>query len=107
MTITKSVKLTKMLINIKNLNHLDKGNFFLLAGPCVVESKEICFQIAEKIKSICNKLEIPYIFKSSYKKANRSRIDSFTGIGDKKALDILSGIRDQLNIPVITDMQAD
>jgi len=95
-----------MLDTIINLKNLNKGNFFLLAGPCVVESKEICFETAKKIKTITDKLEIPYVFKSSYKKANRSRIDSFTSIGKKKSLDILADIREQLQIPVITDIHS-
>ena len=72
-----------MSINtIPKLKHTDKNNFFLIAGPCVVESEEICFEIAERVKTITDKLGIPYIFKASYRKANRSRLDSFTGIGD-------------------------
>ena len=68
------------LQNIKNIKHLDRNNFFLIAGPCVVESEEICFEIAEQAKAVTDKLGIPYIFKASYRKANRSRLDSFTGI---------------------------
>ena len=84
-----------------------KGNFFLIAGPCVIESNEMAFNIAEKITEITKKLDIPYIFKASYKKANRTSIDSFTGIGDDKALNILSEIRERFNVPVLTDIHTE
>ncbi|MBX2960683.1 MAG: 3-deoxy-8-phosphooctulonate synthase [Flavobacteriales bacterium] len=90
--------------NLTQLKHTDSGNFFLIAGPCVVESEQNVFEIACTIKAICEKLQIPYIFKASYRKANRSRIDSFTGIGDIKALEIIKKVKDQLNIPVLTDV---
>ncbi len=77
------------LQKIQNLRHLDTGNFFLIAGPCAVETEEICFEIADKVKSVTDKLGIPYIFKASYRKANRSRLDSFTGIGDEQGLEII------------------
>jgi len=93
-----------MLSNISNLQHLDSENFFLFAGPCVVESKKMVFDIAERIKNITDRLKIPFVFKASYRKANRSRLDSFTGIGDDKALKILHNLREQMNIPVITDV---
>ena len=83
-----------------------ENSFFLIAGPCVIESEEMAFGIARHIKCICQKLEIPYVFKGSYRKANRSRLDSFTGIGDEKALDILSKIRKELDIPVTTDIHS-
>ena len=92
------------LSSIPNLKFLDSKNFFLIAGPCAIENEEMAFIIAERAVEITNKLKIPYIFKGSFKKANRSRIDSFTGIGDKKALSILKKIRDHFNIPVITDI---
>ena len=92
------------LSSIPNLKFLDSKNFFLIAGPCAIENEEMAFIIAERAFEITNKLKIPYIFKGSFKKANRSRIDSFTGIGDKKALSILKKIRDHFNIPVITDI---
>jgi len=79
-------------------------NFFLLAGPCVVESEKIVMDIAEKVKDITTRLGIPYIFKASFKKANRSRIDSFTGIGDEKALKILAKVRQELQLPIVTDI---
>ncbi|HON51835.1 MAG TPA: 3-deoxy-8-phosphooctulonate synthase [Bacteroidales bacterium] len=84
----------------------ESHNFFLMAGPCIIEDEGMAMQIAEKIKQICEKLEIPYIFKGSYRKANRSRIDSFTGIGDEKALSILAKIRNELHIPVVTDIHS-
>lgn len=90
--------------NLTQLKHTDSGNFFLIAGPCVVESEQNVFEIACTIKAICDRLQIPYIFKASYRKANRSRIDSFTGIGDEKALEIIKKVKDQLNIPVLTDV---
>jgi 2-dehydro-3-deoxyphosphooctonate aldolase (KDO 8-P synthase) len=81
-----------------------KRTFFLLAGPCVIENEVMALQIAEKILSVTEKLGIPYIFKGSYKKANRSRVDSFTGIGDEKALKILRKVKETLGIPTITDI---
>ena len=74
---------------IPKLKHTRSNNFFLLAGPCAIEGEEMAMQIAEKIMTVTDSLEIPFIFKGSFKKANRSRIDSFTGIGDEKALEIL------------------
>jgi len=93
--------------NIPGIGFTDSGNFFLIAGPCVIENEEMPFMIAEKIKGICEAYKIPYIFKASYKKANRSRPDSFTGIGDEKALKILRGIRETLDIPVLTDIHTE
>jgi 2-dehydro-3-deoxyphosphooctonate aldolase (KDO 8-P synthase) len=90
--------------NLPQLKHINSNNFFLIAGPCVVESEEICFEIAEKVKSITDKFHIPYIFKASYRKANRSRLDSFTGIGDEKALEVIKKISTQFDIPTITDI---
>ncbi len=81
-------------------------NFFLLAGPCVVENREICFQIADKIKKITDELEIPYVFKASYRKANRSRLDSFVGIGDEKALQVLADVKREFNVPIVTDIHS-
>jgi 2-dehydro-3-deoxyphosphooctonate aldolase (KDO 8-P synthase) len=81
-----------------------KNNFFLIAGPCAIEGEQMAFEIAEKIVEITSKLQIPYIFKGSFKKANRSRIDSFTGIGDEVALDILKRVGEKFNIPTITDI---
>ena len=95
-----------MLSKINNLQHQRSGNFFLIAGPCVIESEKIVMEIAEKILNICNKLKIPFIFKGSYRKANRSRIDSFTGIGDKEALSILKKVGEKFNIPTLTDIHS-
>ncbi len=100
------MKNKNMIPNIQNIKHFDNNNFFLLAGPCVVESKENVFEIAEHLLKITDNLKIPYIFKASFKKANRSRLDSFTGIGDEKALKILLKVKEQLNIPVITDIHS-
>lgn len=90
--------------NIPNIKYTDSGNFFLIAGPCVVESEENVFEIASTIKEITERLKIPYIFKASYRKANRSRLDSFTGIGDEKALEIIKSVKDRLQLPVLTDV---
>lgn len=90
--------------NIPNIKHLSSNNFFLLAGPCAVESEETCFEIAEKVKTITDKLQIPYIFKASFKKANRSRLDSFTGIGDIKGLEIIQKVGKHYNVPTVTDI---
>ncbi|MCM1318933.1 MAG: 3-deoxy-8-phosphooctulonate synthase [Muribaculaceae bacterium] len=86
------------------LNSSKSGNFFLLAGPCAIESEEIAMQTAERLVTVCAKLDIPLVFKGSYRKANRSRLDSFTGIGDVKALTILSKVREQFGVPVVTDI---
>ena len=80
------------------------GNFFLLAGPCVIEGEEMALSIAEKVMESTTRLNIPYVFKGSYRKANRSRIDSFTGLGDEKALKILRKVGDTFHIPVVTDI---
>ncbi len=92
------------MIKIDRLQHTDSGNFLLLAGPCVIEGEEMAMQIAEHIVGIADRLRIPYVFKGSYRKANRSRVDSFTGIGDEKALAILRKVGDTFNIPVVTDI---
>ena len=90
---------------MKSITELTKSdNFFLLAGPCIIENEEMALHIAEKIVEITNKLDIPYVFKGSYRKANRSRTDSFTGIGDEKALKILKRVGDTFGIPTITDI---
>lgn len=81
-----------------------EGSFFLMAGPCVVEDEESPLRIAERLADITTQLGIPFIFKASYRKANRSRLDSFTGIGDEKALRVLGKVRDQLGVPVVTDI---
>lgn len=91
---------------IKEYTHSDSGQFFLMAGPCVLEDENMGFPIAESILEICDQLDIPFIFKASYRKANRSRLDSFTGIGDQKALEILQAIGDRYMIPVVTDIHS-
>lgn len=87
------------------VNELNKGdNFFLLAGPCVIEGEDMALRIAEKIATLAQKRQIPYVFKGSYRKANRSRLDSFTGIGDEKALKILRKVGKTFGIPTVTDI---
>ena len=86
------------------LQHTTSSNFFLIAGPCVIENEQMPLEIASFIKNISDKLKIPFIFKASYRKANRSSLHSFTGIGDKKGLEILSDIKNTLLIPVLTDV---
>ncbi len=95
-----------MINSIKNIKYTNKNNFFLLAGPCVIEGKDVVFEIAEKVQEITNKLEIPFIFKASYRKANRSRLDSFTGIGDIEGLEILKEVSEKLKVPVVTDIHS-
>ncbi|MQY79166.1 MAG: 3-deoxy-8-phosphooctulonate synthase, partial [Bacteroidetes bacterium] len=95
-----------MLKSIPQIKHLDSRNFFLLAGPCIVEGEEITMVIAEKIRAITDRLQIPFVFKASYKKANRSRLDSFAGIGDENALKILEKIRAEIKVPIITDIHS-
>ncbi len=82
----------------------NSDNFFLLAGPCVIEGEDMALRIAEKITEITARLQIPYVFKGSYRKANRSRLDSFTGIGDEKALKILRKVRETFGVPTVTDI---
>ena len=91
-------------MNIPNIKHLDQNNFFLIAGPCAIEGEDMAMRIAEKVITITDKLKIPYIFKGSFKKANRSRIDSFTGIGDEKALKILRKVSETFDVPTLTDI---
>ena len=93
-----------MISNVPKIKHTKSGQFFLIAGPCAIEDENMALKIGEKIKTISSKFEIPFIFKGSFKKANRSRLDSFTGIGDKKALTILNKIRKHFKIPVTTDI---
>jgi 2-dehydro-3-deoxyphosphooctonate aldolase (KDO 8-P synthase) len=89
---------------LDNLRNQDSGNFFLMAGPCAIEGEEIALRIAEKIVSITDKLNIPYVFKGSYRKANRSKGNSFTGIGDEKALKILEKVSKTFGVPTVTDI---
>lgn len=95
-----------MQYSIDKLKYTDGNNFFLLAGPCAIEGEEMAFKIADRIYEITSRLEIPWVFKGSYRKANRSRLDSFTGIGDQKALEILNAVGKKYNVPVVTDIHA-
>lgn len=91
----------------QTLSHIvGQRNFFLLSGPCVVESEAICLEIAFKLKSICEELNIPLVFKASYRKANRSKASSFTGLGDIRALEILAKVKQQTGLPLVTDIHA-
>lgn len=90
-----------------NLKNNEANNFFLLAGPCVIEGEEMALEIAEKACEITSRLGIPYVFKGSFKKANRSRLDSFTGIGDEKALKILRKVSETFNVPTVTDIHTE
>lgn len=90
--------------DLPKLKHTSADNFFLLCGPCAIEGEEMALRIAEKVVGITNDLQIPYVFKGSFKKANRSRIDSFTGIGDEKALKILRKVSETFDVPTVTDI---
>jgi 2-dehydro-3-deoxyphosphooctonate aldolase (KDO 8-P synthase) len=90
--------------NIPGINFGNSGNFLLIAGPCVVENEEVIEETIRHLLTLSEKYKIPLVFKSSYRKANRSRSDSFTGIGDKKALQILANARQKYSVPVITDI---
>lgn len=92
------------MMTIENLNKSE--NFFLLAGPCVIEGEDMALRIAERVVKMTDRLDIPYVFKGSYRKANRSRLDSFTGIGDENALKVLKKVRDTFGVPVVTDIHA-
>ena len=87
-----------------DLSYLKSDNFFLLAGPCVIEEEDMTLRIAERLKIVTDKLSVPLVFKGSFRKANRSRVDSFTGIGDQKALKILRKVHDTFQIPTVTDI---
>ncbi|NOY37255.1 MAG: 3-deoxy-8-phosphooctulonate synthase [Chlorobi bacterium] len=93
--------------SLPEIKHTDSGQFFLIAGPCVVENEKTVRDTAEYIATLTDKFRIPFVFKSSYRKANRSRLDSFTGIGDEKALGILRKIREDLGVPVVTDIHSE
>lgn len=95
-----------ILASIPKISTSKTNNFFLIAGPCILEGETMAFKIAKHIKTICSKRDIPFIFKASYRKANRSRIDSYTGIGDEAALAILAKIGTELNLPIITDIHS-
>lgn len=92
------------LSKIPQIKHTSSGNFFLLAGPCAIEGEEMALKIAEAIVGIADSLKIPFVFKGSFKKANRSRVDSFTGIGDEKALRILRKVSETFGVPTVTDI---
>ena len=96
--------MNSILNHIPNLKHLDSGMFFVMAGPCVVENEEMMMRVAEKACAVTDTLKIPYIFKASYRKANRSRLDSFSGIGDEKALKLLAKVRSEFGVPTVTDI---
>ncbi len=96
--------MSEAAINIPGIRFSESGNFLLIAGPCVVENEKIVFETASHLKILSEKYHIPFVFKSSYRKANRSRGDSFSGIGDEKALKILAEVRNKFSIPVITDI---
>jgi 2-dehydro-3-deoxyphosphooctonate aldolase (KDO 8-P synthase) len=93
--------------DIPKLKHTDTGNFFLIAGPCAIEGEQMAFDIAGHIQELCARLGIPYIFKGSYRKANRSKRNSFTGIGDEKALGILKAVGAHFDLPVTTDIHTE
>jgi 2-dehydro-3-deoxyphosphooctonate aldolase (KDO 8-P synthase) len=92
---------------LKLKNILNQDNFFLIAGPCIVEGEAVVFEIAEHVSTVCKELNIPYVFKASYRKANRSSSSSFTGIGDEKALSIIKAVGEQFNIPTTTDIHTE
>lgn len=94
------------MVNLQKLfgSQYNEQNFFLIAGPCVVENETLLMQVAEKVSGICARLGIPYLFKASYRKANRTRLDSFTGIGDEEGLQLLKKVKDTFNLPVTTDI---
>ncbi|MBB4600425.1 2-dehydro-3-deoxyphosphooctonate aldolase (KDO 8-P synthase) [Hymenobacter luteus] len=93
--------LATVLPHFRNTN---SGQFFLMAGPCVIEGEDMALRIAEQVRQLTDKLQIPYIFKGSYRKANRSRLDSYTGIGDEKALRILQKVGREMGVPTVTDI---
>ncbi len=93
-----------MIQHLENISHKDSKNFFLIAGPCIIEGEDMALRIAEKVIKITDKYNIPYIFKGSFKKANRSRVDSFTSIGEEKSLEILRKVGETFNIPTTTDI---
>ncbi|MEO8766574.1 MAG: 3-deoxy-8-phosphooctulonate synthase [Ginsengibacter sp.] len=94
------------LKDLFNNQQYNEKNFFLIAGPCVVESEELVMEVAERVYAICKRLDIPYIFKASYRKANRTSTESFTGVGDEAALRILKKVGDRFSLPTITDIHA-
>lgn len=99
--------MVKFLDDLFSNQNYDKNNFFLIAGPCVVESEELVFEVAEKVSSICKRLGIPLIFKSSYKKANRTSASSFTGLGDETGLHIIQKVGQEFSLPTVTDIHSE
>src|SRR4051812_40173680 len=95
------------LENIFEGQQYDKNSFFLIAGPCVVESEEIVSEVAEKVSALCRKYAIPYVLKASYRKANRTSANSFTGLGDENGLEILQKVAKQFNLPCTTDIHSE
>ncbi len=95
------------MLGLSRLQNTDSNNFFLIAGPCAIEGEQMAFDIAGQVNEICQRLRIPYIFKGSYRKANRSKRDSFTGIGDEKALRILQKIGETFQVPTTTDIHTE
>lgn len=94
------------MIEIPNIAHQDSGRFFLIAGPCAIEGEQMALDIAAQLKELTDKYRIPFIFKGSFRKANRSRLDSFTGIGDERALKILQKVAKTYGVPVLTDIHS-
>ncbi|MEP6628784.1 MAG: 3-deoxy-8-phosphooctulonate synthase, partial [Ginsengibacter sp.] len=99
-------RMNKYLQDLFASQEYDKNNFFLIAGPCVVESEELIFEVAEKVSGICKRLGIPYIFKASYRKANRTSGSSFTGLGDEAALSMIKKVGDHFSLPTVSDIHA-
>ncbi|MFT5980458.1 MAG: 2-dehydro-3-deoxyphosphooctonate aldolase (KDO 8-P synthase), partial [Flavobacteriales bacterium] len=95
-----------MLADLPIKSSTNKEAFVLIAGPCAIEGEQMAMDIAGEVAELCKELDIPYVFKGSYRKANRSRIDSFTGIGDQKALEILAKVGKAYNLPVTTDVHS-
>lgn len=98
--------MNNIIKSIPRLHHADSNLFFVMAGPCVIEGEDMALRIAEHLVKVCDRLELPLIFKGSYRKANRSRIDSFSGIGDEKALKILRKVSETFDIPTVTDFHS-
>ena len=101
-----SLRMQKFLKDLFKKQSYDENNFFLIAGPCVVESEELVMEVADKVSSICKKLGIPYIFKASYRKANRTSASSFTGIGDETALGLVKKTGEKYSVPTTSDIHA-
>lgn len=100
-------RMSEFLVSLFSEQQYDKNNFFLIAGPCVVESEEIVFEVAEKVSAICKSLQIPYVLKASFRKANRTSANSFTGIGDEKGLAILQKVAKHFALPCTTDIHSE